>query len=120
MEGDLSKWEQLTVAGGLWLVYLLLVLAVGLILFFGLRDIVKSKEGYKNLFIRLGALAVLYVIAWAVSPYDFKWSQVDKGVTPTNSGFIGGAIITVYFLLGIALAVIVFFELRNLIRRNNA
>ena len=120
MEGELSGFEKALVTGGLWLVYLLLAVAVALILFYSLRDTIKSKEGYKSVLIRLGSLTVLYVIGWLISPYDFKWSQTAKGITPTNSGLIGGSIITVYFLLGIALLVIMFFEIKNLLKSDNA
>lgn len=120
MDSELSNFEKALVTGGLWLVYILLAVAVALILFYSVRDTVKSKDGYKSVLIRLGSLAVLYVIGWLISPYDFEWSQVSKGITPTNSGLIGGAIITVYFLLGIALAVIAFFEIKNLFKGSNA
>ena len=103
---------------GLWLTYLLLAVAVSVILYYSFRSIFSNKEGNKKFFITAGILVALFVIGWAISPYDFKWTQTTKGVTPTNSGYIGGAIITVYFLLGIALASVIFFEIKRLFDKN--
>lgn len=118
MEEGQNTLQNILITGGLWLTYTLLAAAVAAILFYSLREVFNNRSANKKFFITAGILIALFVIGWAISPYDFKQVQRVHGVTPTNSGYIGGAIITVYFLLGIALASVVFFEIKRLFEKN--
>jgi len=115
---DVSATQNILVTLGLGLTYVLLLVAVSAILFYSIREIFNNRKANGKFFIMAGILVGLFLIGWLISPYDFKWTQADKGVTPTNSGIIGGALITVYFLLGIALATVAFFEVKRLLDKN--
>jgi hypothetical protein len=44
-------------------------------------------------------------------------SDIDKGIGSFDSGLIGGGLLTVYFLLGGALATILFFEVKRVFKK---
>lgn len=113
-----SGLQNVLVNIGLGLTYVLLLMAVAAILFFSIKEVFNNRKANGKFFIMAGILVGLFLIGWLISPYDFKWSQTDKGVTPTNSGIIGGALITVYFLLGIGVAVVAFFEVKRLVDKS--
>ncbi len=113
-----SGLQNILVNIGLGLTYVLLLIAVSAILFYSIKEVLKNRKANGKFFITGGILVGLFLIGWLISPYDFQQTQRAHGVTPTNSGIIGGALITVYFLLGIGLATIAFFEVKRLVEKN--
>lgn len=118
MQEHPSTIENILVSGGLWLAYILLFAAIGIIAYFSLRFTFSNKESNKKFLITAGLLLALFVISWLISPYDFKETQRAHGITPTNSGIVGGALIGTYVLLGLGVGVVAFFELKRLFEKN--
>lgn len=81
--------------------------------------IIKSMDNPKS-FLALGAglvgLAVIFLIAYALSDSEVLPSFARNGVGETGSKVIGASIITMYILLGLALLSIVFTEVSKLFR----
>lgn len=111
----LSLFEKIAVNGGLALAYVLIIASVGLILYFSVKDTIQHPGHFRWAARRIGVLAVLFLIGWVIS---LQWEVAPEGVTPANSRLISGALVTMYFLLGIGILTIVFFELKRLIKRD--
>lgn len=116
-ETDGGGWELFVADYGTWLVIGLLVAAIALIAYYSVLQVIVNRKANLKVLAGAGMLLAVYIVAWLISPYDFKWSDLDKGVSPTGSGFIGGAIITVYILLGSAFAAIAFFEFKRVFKK---
>lgn len=113
-----SGLQNILVNIGLGLTYILLFVAVSAILFFAIKEVFNNRKANGKFFIMAGILVALFLLGWLISPYDFQEVQRTHGVTPTNSGIIGGALIAVYFLLGIGVAAVAFFEVKRLVEKN--
>lgn len=84
-----------------------------------LLPLIKSMKDPRSL-IAMGAgvagLVVIFLIAYALSDNEVLPSYVREGVGPGESKFIGGTLITMYLLLGIALLSIAVTEVSKAIK----
>ena len=85
---------------------------VGAILAIGFPLWIASKNP-KSLIgtgIGLGSILVLFLIAWLISGSEVYSSYSEFGVDASLSKFIGGMLILVYMLVGLALSGIIYSE----------
>ena len=85
---------------------------VGAVLAIGVPLWIASKNP-KSLIgtgIGLGSILVLFLIAWLISGSEVYSSYSEFGVDASLSKFIGGMLILVYMLVGLALSGIIYSE----------
>ena len=82
------------------------VLAIG----FPLWIASKNPKSLIGTGIGLGSNLVLFLIAWLISGIEVYSSYSEFGVDASLSKFIGGMLILVYMLVGLALSGIIYSE----------
>ncbi|MDG2342569.1 MAG: hypothetical protein P8L24_05865 [Cytophagales bacterium] len=82
------------------------VLAIG----FPLWIASKNPKSLVDTGIGLGSILVLFLIAWLISGSEVYSSYSEFGVDASLSKFIGGMLILVYMLVGLALSGIIYSE----------
>jgi hypothetical protein len=82
------------------------VLAIG----FPLWIASKNPKSLVGTGIGLGSILVLFLIAWLISGSEVYSSYSEFGVDASLSKFIGGMLILVYMLVGLALSGIIYSE----------
>jgi hypothetical protein len=117
MDQGVESWKLFVANYGTWLVIGLLLVAVALIAYYSIAQLVVNHKANLKVIAGIGILVGIYLVSWLLSPYDFKWSDYQKGITPTGSGFIGGGLIMVYILMASAIGAIVFFEIKKAIKK---
>lgn len=117
MAEESGGWEYFVADYGTWLVMGLLVLAIALVIFFSVMQVVVNLKANLKPLVGAGVLVAVFLVSWLIAPHDFKMSDIDKGIGSFDSGLIGGGLITVYVLLGTALATILFFEFKRVFKK---
>ncbi|MFL3000947.1 MAG: hypothetical protein ACJZ0Y_02125 [Cytophagales bacterium] len=82
------------------------ILAIG----FPLWIASKNPKSLVGTGIGLGSILVLFLIAWLISGSEVYSSYSEFGVDASLSKFIGGMLILVYMLVGLALSGIIYSE----------
>ena len=82
------------------------VLAIG----FPLWIASKNPKSLAGTGMGLGSIFVLFLIAWLLSGSEVYSSYTEFGVDASLSKFIGGMLILVYMLVGLALTGIIYSE----------
>ncbi len=120
---------------GLYAVIILTILSALAMLVFGVMGIARDPKGSMRSLIGLGALAVIFLIAFMIAKgmgdgdgvmaAITKFNGLIEGenpsdafsfITPGKSGFIGGALITTMILGGLSFLGLVVSEVMNLFR----
>ena len=70
----------------------------------------KNPKSLVGTGIGLGSILVLFLIAWLISGSEVYSSYSEFGVDASLSKFIGGMLILVYMLVGLALSGIIYSE----------
>jgi hypothetical protein len=96
---------------GLWLGYLLLIVAAGSAIVLPLLNAIKTPGTFVRSLYGVGALVVVFVIAYAVSGSDVTQNQAALGVTENSSRMIGAGLIMFYITLVVAVVGIVYSEI---------
>ena len=86
------------------------VLAIG----FPLWIASKNPKSLAGTGMGLGSIFVLFLIAWLLSGSEVYSSYSEFGVDASLSKFIGGMLILVYMLVGLAVSGIIYSEITNL------
>ena len=101
---------------GLYIAYILLAFAfVSIIvipLYFTITNFKKARQGL----IGIGALAVVLIIAYMISPADQGLIYEAKKIGPTASKVIGGGLFTTYFAFIAIVLVILYTEVGKLFK----
>ena len=66
--------------------------------------------------IGVGALLLLYIIAYAVAGSEVTPKYLDFGITEATSKLIGGALIMMYLIAGILVVSIVYTEVSRILK----
>ena len=82
------------------------VLAIG----FPLWIASKNPKSLVGTGMGLGSILVLFLIAWLLSGSEVYSSYIEFGVDASLSKFIGGMLILVYMLVGLAVTGIIYSE----------
>lgn len=83
------------------------VLAIG----FPLWIASKNPKSLVGTGMGLGSILVLFLIAWLLSGSEVYSSYTEFGVDASLSKFIGGMLILVYMLVGLAVSGIIYSEI---------
>jgi hypothetical protein len=101
---------------GLWLGYLLLIVAAGSAIVLPLLNAIKTPGAFVRSLYGVGALVVVFVIAYAISGSDVTQSQAALGVSENSSKMIGAGLIMFYITLVVAVVGIVYSEISKAIK----
>jgi hypothetical protein len=101
---------------GLYVSYLLFFVAVGASVLWPLLHAAKTPKTFVKSAIAFGALAVVFIISFALSGSDVSQSQVAHGVTETSSKMIGAGLTMFYFALLVAIIGMVYSEFHKAIK----
>lgn len=111
---NLETWEKIAVNVGLPLAYILLLVLVLTIVFFSIRNIITFRQQLRSSLIGIGVIGLLFTAGWLIALRKFTWGGLHKDLTPNQSIVLGAALNTMYFLLALAVLVILFFEVKKL------
>jgi hypothetical protein len=117
MAEDGGGWELFVANYGVGLVMALLGLAIGLVVFFSVMQVMVNRKANLKSLMGAGILLGIFLLAWLIAPRDFKMSDIDKGIGSRDSGLIGGGLITVYILMATAFVSIAFFEVKRAFKK---
>ncbi|MDH5474671.1 MAG: hypothetical protein OEX22_03165 [Cyclobacteriaceae bacterium] len=108
--------EAFVSQGGLIISYILFGIAVvGVVVLPLIKAFDDPRKIVKGL-IALGLLAVVFLISWAMSGSEVTEMYTEKGVGDSLSKIIGGVLIMMYLLSGIAIIGIIYSELHKAVK----
>jgi hypothetical protein len=99
------------VDAGLFISYILLIVAVGAAIVFPLLYAIKTPGVFIKSLMGLGALVVLFGISYALSGSKVVPSQAALGVTEGSSKLIGAGLIMLYLSLIASVVGLIFSEI---------
>lgn len=101
---------------GLYAAYILCGIAVILVIILPLINSISNPKGLLGSAIGIIAIAVIFFIGWSIAGNEVTARTEGFGITPGSSKVIGGALITMYTLGGIAIIGIVFSEISKVFK----
>ncbi len=101
---------------GLYAAYILGALAVILVIVLPLVNAISNPKSLLGSAIGFVIIAVLFFIGWSISGNEVIPAYAESNITPASSKLIGGALITMYILGGLAIIAIVFSEVNKIFR----
>jgi hypothetical protein len=101
---------------GLWLGYLLFIVAAGSAIVLPLVNAIKTPGAFVRSLYGVGALIVVFVIAYSISGSDVTQNQAALGVTESSSKIIGAGLIMFYIVLVVAVLGIAYSELSKVFK----
>src|SRR5687767_1844682 len=96
---------------GLYVFYVLLFIAVAAALFFPLFSAIRQPASLGKSAIGVGALVVLFVVAYAMSGSDVNIKAAAAGITGPVSKLIGAGLIMFYITLILAILALIYSEI---------
>lgn len=108
--------EAFVSQGGLIISYILFAVALlGVIILPLIKAFDDPKKMVRGL-IALGLLSVVFLISWGISGSEVSEMYTEKGVGDGLSKVIGGVLIMMYLLAGIAIVGIVYSEFSKAVK----
>ncbi|MDH5367167.1 MAG: hypothetical protein OEW67_09285 [Cyclobacteriaceae bacterium] len=108
--------EAFVSQGGLIISYILFGIAVvGVVVLPLIKAFDNPQKIVKGL-IALGLLGVVFLISWGISGAETTEMYTEKGVGESLSKVIGGVLIMMYLLAGIAIVGIVYSEFHKAVK----
>lgn len=101
---------------GLYAAYILIGLAVLLAI---ILPLISAFSNPKSLIGTVGGIvliAVIFFIGWSISSDEVTNVYTRFGITEASSKMVGGALISMYILIGLALISILFSEVTKIFR----
>lgn len=103
---------------GLYLMYILIVLAIIAALMLSFKGMVDKPKSALMAGIGFGAMILLIVIGYAIDDHELTDGYAKYGVTTeTYSGIIGGSLIATWIVLGGAVLLTVYAAFADFIKR---
>jgi len=96
---------------GLWLGYLLFIVAAGSAIVLPLLNAIKTPGTFVKSLYGVGALVGLFIISYLISGSDITQNQAALGVTEGSSKMIGAGLIMFYITLVVAILAIMYSEI---------
>jgi hypothetical protein len=101
---------------GLYAFYALLGIAVVAAIVFPILNAIKSPKALIKSLISLGAVLVLFGVAYALSSSEVSPKNASLGIDGTNSKLIGAGLIMFYISLGLAALALLYSEISKAVR----
>ncbi len=104
---------------GMYITYILAVVAIAAMLFFSLMHIFADLKKQKTTLIGLGALVVIFIISYIIaSGTDVPQELFDKvGLSSGTSKLIGASLIPVYILGVLSVLAIIYSEVSRAFKK---
>lgn len=101
---------------GLYTAYILAGLALVLAIVLPLISALSNPKALLGTVVGLIGIAIVFFIGYSISGDEVTTVYTRFGITESSSKFIGGALITMYLLIGVALISIVFTEVNKIFK----
>jgi formate hydrogenlyase subunit 4 len=101
---------------GLYAAYFLVGLAVVLAIILPLINSLSNPKALLGSLVGLVAILVVFFIGYSISSSDINAVYTKFGIDEGSSKFIGGALITMYLMIGIALVSILVTEVNKIFK----
>lgn len=108
--------EAFVSQGGLIIAYILFVIAIVGVIVLPLIKAFDDPQKIVRGLIGLGLLGVVFLISWGISGAETTEMYTQEGVGESLSKVIGGALIMMYLLAGIAIAGIIYSEFHKAVK----
>lgn len=115
-QGD-QNVSQGVLNGFFIITYIAFAIALVLVLYFPVVQIISNPKGAVKTLIMLGAAVVLWFIARLMSKNEFSPQELETlRTTAETSVMVGAGLIYTYFIFGVALALIVYSNVSNMLK----
>lgn len=101
---------------GLYAAYILVVLGLLLAIVLPLISAFSNPRALIGGAVGIVAIVIVFFIGWSLSGNEVVPAYANNNITETSSKFIGGALITMYILIGLAVLTIIFTEVSKIFR----
>lgn len=101
---------------GLWVSYLLLIIAVGSAAVLPLLHALKTPSTFLKSLVGIGSLVVLFGISFALSGSDVTKGQEAIGITKMSSKLIGAGLTMFYITLFVSIIGMIFSEINKALK----
>ena len=101
---------------GLYLFYVLLLVAIALCIVFPIVYAIKNPKTFAKSAVGVGALAIIFVIAYSLSGSEFSLEEAALGVNATSSKLIGAGMLMMYFAYIAAAVTVVYAEISKALK----
>jgi hypothetical protein len=101
---------------GLWIFYILLFASIVTAVVFPLLHAIKTPGTFKKSLIGIGAIAVVFVISYALSGSGVTPKQMTMGVDESSSKLIGAGLIMFYLTLFGSVIGIIYSEISKALK----
>ncbi|MFP4091557.1 MAG: hypothetical protein ACLFUB_03870 [Cyclobacteriaceae bacterium] len=101
---------------GLYAAYFLVGLAIVLAIILPLINSLNNPKALLGSVVGLIAILIVFFIAYSISGDEVNTVYTKFGIDESSSKFIGGALITMYLLIGIALISILVTEVNKIFK----
>lgn len=101
---------------GLYAAYVLIILGILLAIVLPLISAFSNPRSLVGGAVGIVAIVVVFFIGWSLSGNEVLPTYTDNNITEASSKFIGGALITMYILISLAIIAIVFSEISKIFR----
>jgi hypothetical protein len=101
---------------GIYISYVLLFLAVVAMVVLPLMNAIKAPGDMAKSGMGVGALLVLFIIAYLISGSEVTMAQQAAGVTESGSKLIGAGLTMFYFVFVIAIVSMIYSEISKALK----
>ena len=101
---------------GLYAAYILAGLGIILAIILPLINALSNPKSLLGTLGGLAIIAIVFFIGYSISDNEVNTVYTKFGITESSSQFIGGALITMYLLIGLALVSIVLTEVTKIFK----
>ncbi|MDF9801223.1 CDP-diglyceride synthetase [Catalinimonas alkaloidigena] len=108
--------EQFIASYGLYAAYILAGLALLLAIVLPLINAISNPKTLLGTVVGLVGIAIVFFIGYSLSTNEVTTVYTKFGITESSSKIVGGALITMYILVIIALVSIVFTEVTKIFK----
>lgn len=101
---------------GLYITYVLFGLAAIAAIVLPAINLAKSPAGLVKSLMGIGGLAVLFVVAYALSGDEVSAKAASFGISPASSKMIGAGLVLFYLVLLISIIGLIFSEINKALK----
>ena len=101
---------------GLYLAYLLIIIAMVAAIVFPLIYVIKHPKEGKDILIGFGAMLAIFLISYLIASDNVLPGWTEYGVGPTEAKFISAGLIAFYILMIVAVVTALYAEISKLFK----
>ncbi len=101
---------------GLYLAYILIGLGILLAIVLPLISAFSNPKALIGTAVGVVIIVAVFFIGWAIASNEVLPAYAEENITPASSKIIGGGLIAMYIMIGIAIVTILFSELSSIFK----